>query len=1056
MKQHNSIFRDSFIRDKIKNNFDMTSEELASKKEIIRPWIERIESGRILEKNEEQMQSEFITLVFEKLLGYVDNLQNNEEWNIETEKKTDLDGKKPDGTFGYFYRDSSKDLVKAVLELKDAHHKDLDRRQNRKDDKRTPVEQGFDYAPKYKKGRAKWVLISNFNEIRLYSSDNMSEYERFYIEHLLDEEELKRFLYLLSTDHILENKLESLVELNIKAEAAIEKKFYADYKKTRFEIIEEVIKENPTSSRELVIEKTQKLLDRFLFIAFCEDKHFIPANIFKQMLAQANALMTKSMVFTSLCNAINTGNKDLGINKFNGGLFANDDDLNSLSIPNSVFDKLEVIAEYDFSTELDENILGHIFEQSLNDLEELKAEYSGENFDKTKSKRKKDGVFYTPKHITRKIVETSIQNYIEDKKVKLGYYSLDELTEKDYEIKQTGKNKEKLTLNAERHLTYLRKLRKEIMNVKIVDPACGSGAFLITAFDVLMEEMNKINMQIQDLGKNQQSFFDSLDSDDELYSSAYDNEILKNCLYGVDLNKESVEITRLSLWLRTLSKDKPLTNLDKNIKVGNSLIDDPEIAGDLAFDWEKEFPEIFEQGGFDIVVGNPPYVSTKQIPEKDREYYWSKFKDILYSEMDLYQIFIYKCLNELLKNNGILSFITPNSYFTNASFELLRKYILENYKINEIIEFPYRFFPFTEVNTETAIIILEKDKIKTNNYVDFKVSKKVLGDLSIQEAFISNNTILQDDIINKYQNKIIININNIIDKVLFSTNTFKDYLELHKGWMSVPKKVKVDTLELNKGIFTKKEVLDLDIEKYCTPYLEGRDIHRYFIDNVDKFVYSQDMDEKTKSWHFDKKIILQRIVGQNKNKIFATVDFNNTIIFPNANLVNIINTTDDIRFYLAILNSKLISYFYNLYFGESNTNLTKQAFESIPIPDVSNLDKTPFINLVNTMLNLNEEFRTETNKFQRLFTRKFSLEKVSKKLSTWYDLDFKDFVKELKKAKVKLSLSDEMEWEEVFENKKEEVIKLKSEIEKTDAQIDDLVYKLYELTPEEIEIIKEG
>ena len=133
-------------------------------------------------------------------------------------------------------------------------------------------------------------------------------------------------------------------------------------------------------------------------------------------------------------------------------------------------------------------------------------------------------------------------------------------------------------------------------DIKIVDPACGSGAFLITAFEYLLNYNNYLNDKIFDLTGVKDLFSDTT------------KEILQNNIFGVDLNKESVEITKLSLWLKTADKNKTLASLENNIKCGNSLIDDPEIAGNLAFNWEKEFPEIFANGGFDIVVGNPPYV----------------------------------------------------------------------------------------------------------------------------------------------------------------------------------------------------------------------------------------------------------------------------------------------------------------------------------------------------------------------------------------------------------------------------------------------------------------
>jgi hypothetical protein len=199
---------------------------------------------------------------------------------------------------------------------------------------------------------------------------------------------------------------------------------------------------------------------------------------------------------------------------------------------------------------------------------------------------------------------------------------------------------------------------------------------------------------------------------------------------------------------------------------------------------------------------------------------------------------------------------------------------------------------------------------------------------------------------------------------------------------------------------------------------------------------------------------LQRIVGQNKNKIFATVDLSNYIIFPNANLVNLKDDNDDVRFYLTILNSTLISYFYNLFFGESNTNLTKLAFESIPIPNISKINQKPFIEKANEMLLLIKTLHKQQAKVVNMLQRDFGLEKPNKKLETWYELSLQDFFKELAKAKIVLSTNQKDEVQEYFETNQKQAIAIKNEIVATDKAIDTMVYALYGLTEEEISIVE--
>lgn len=1047
----NNLFNQKILAKKAEEEIDLSKHNFSERRKALNKWIKNLENGVLDKSKEEEFQGEFLYDIFTTVLRAVNKSDGKNEWNLERETKTKLDGQKADGVLGFFDADGKKD-VRAVIELKGAKVS-LDVRQKRTIDTRTPVEQAFNYAPKYGKN-CQWVIVSNYKEIRLYRSNDMTEYQVFFLEKLKDDLEFKKFIYILSFDALVgtEKKKAKTIELSEeyqKNQSEIEKKFYNEYKAIRLHIFENMRKNNPAVNENTIIEKVQKLLDRFLFICFCEDKGLLPNNIFHKTLEKGKKIENIFEIFSSLCRWIDIGNSRENIPRFNGGLFKNDDILDGLYVDNEVFEEMKKISEYDFDSELNENILGHIFEQSISDIEDLKKELNGEEFDKKKGKRKKDGIFYTPKYITKYIVENSIKNWLDDKRKELGEDKLPELTEKDFEIEYTRKKSQKRTYekriyseNLKKHIEFWTKYREAVKNIKIVDPACGSGAFLITAFEYLLNYNNYLNDKIFDLMGTKDLFSDTT------------REILQNNIFGVDLNKESVEITKLSLWLKTANKNKTLATLENNIKCGNSLIDDIEIAGELAFDWEKEFPQVFENGEFDVVVGNPPYVSTKQIPVNDRNYYWDKYKEILFSEMDLYEIFIYKSINELLKNKGYLGFITRDSYFTNTSFELLRKYLLEKTKIIEIIDFPYRFYPFKEVNTETAILILNKKIDK--NFVNLRVSNRNVNNLYLKESLKNNIQLSQEEILMKYNNKIIVNINSILNKLLKNSLRFGNYLELHKGWMSIPKKIKIGLTEIEKGIFTKEEAIKNNIINNCSEYLEGKDIHRYFTDKVNKYVYIKNIDKTTKEWHFSPKIILQRIVGQNRNKIFATIDLNQKIIFPNANLVNLKNKKDDVRFYLIILNSRLISYFYNLYYGESNTNLTKIAFENIPLVNIENINQQPFIEKADKMLSLNEKLQEKVLVFQGLLKRRFKLEKLSTKLQDWHLLDFLEFTKELKKAKIKLSLKEEIEWEEIFLEKKEEAEKVKNEIEMTDKEIDGMVYELYGLSEEEIKIIEGG
>jgi type II restriction/modification system DNA methylase subunit YeeA len=358
--------------------------------------------------------------------------------------------------------------------------------------------------------------------------------------------------------------------------------------------------------------------------------------------------------------------------------------LDNIKIDDAVlFKHTENLSNYDFASEVDVNILGHIFENSLNELDEIKAELEGEVIDKTKTKRKKDGVFYTPKYITKYIVENTIGKLCNEKKIEL------QLNEEDY---TTDKKRQKKTLQG--LIDKLQLYRNWLLQLTICDPACGSGAFLNQALDFLIEEHKYIDeLQAKLFG-------------DTFILSDVENSILENNLFGVDLNEESAEIAKLSLWLRTAQPNRKLNDLSGNIKCGNSLIDDHEIAGDKAFNWQQAFPQVFSKGGFDVIIGNPPYVSHERIDNK--EFIKSKYNSFS-AFGDLY-IYFYELSLKIMKNYGITSLITSNSFLKTEYGKPLRTLIQKETEILEIINIENTQI-FSDATVNTVILTYSK----TNN-----------------------------------------------------------------------------------------------------------------------------------------------------------------------------------------------------------------------------------------------------------------------------------------------------------------------------------------------------
>ena len=198
----------------------------------------------------------------------------------------------------------------------------------------------------------------------------------------------------------------------------------------------------------------------------------------------------------------------------------------------------------------------------------------------------------------------------------------------------------------------------ELATLRVVDPACGSGAFLIEAFEQLFAAYALAAARLTELQMGGRTLFD------------IDKHILQNNLYGVDLNDEAVDICRLSLWIKTAQLGKELTSLDHNIRVGNSVIADRAVHP-RAFDWRAEFPEVFAAGGFDAVIGNPPYVRQEWIAEFKP--YLQEHYRAYDGTADLY-VYFYELGINLLRPGGRLSFIVTNKWMKAGYGEPLRRF----------------------------------------------------------------------------------------------------------------------------------------------------------------------------------------------------------------------------------------------------------------------------------------------------------------------------------------------------------------------------------------------
>lgn len=648
------------------------------------------------------MQGQFLSEVFDRLLGYRQIVGSHEVHHLEPEtSSTSVKGyNPPDARLGWF--GAGLDRTRVVVELK-APGADLDAKQGAAYGKLTPVEQAFGYAAKV--DGCRWVVLSNFQELRLYRTERGQGYcQRFELAELADPDRLAEFVFLLGCNTLLgpgpdtPSEVDALANHTHVEQERITKAFYLFYRGLRLELFNQLRAHNTSSQNEdteahdiHLLELAQKILDRCLFICFCEDTGLLPAKVLTQALtAKSEGFVTASrwQQLSGLFRAIDEGWPEKQITAYNGGLFAADPVLDGLNVPDACLDGIGRLADYDFETDLNVNILGHIFEQSISDLESIRGEIRG-GAEPGLSRRKRDGVFYTPEPITQFIVSRAIGGWLAER----------------YAEVEARHQPRKGPLSKQARLKIAYDCMEVLRGIKILDPACGSGAFLVAAFDYLRQEYERVNRLIAELtGAPQQIGLYDLD-----------RQILQDNLYGVDLNHESVEITKLSLWLKTARRDKPLNNLDHTIRCGNSLIEPPaaDAPADLieafaqlppdtrAFDWRAGFPEVFARGGFDIVIGNPPYVRQELLgPFKP---WLSRRYATWHGVADLY-VYFYERGMELLAPDGKLSYIVTNKWQRAGYGEPLRRYFSERAEIEEIVDFGHAPI-FEDVDTFPCILV---------------------------------------------------------------------------------------------------------------------------------------------------------------------------------------------------------------------------------------------------------------------------------------------------------------------------------------------------------------
>jgi len=947
----------------------MTNKEEAYKKisELVERFGDQIESYKKTDYNETQTRRDFIDPFFKALGWDIDNEEGYAESYREVihEDKIKVSGatKAPDYSFRLV---GGKRLF--FVEAK-----------------KPSVDVKTDIHPAYQVRRYGWSaklavsIITDFEEFSVYDctkkplvTDKASVAR---IKYLTFDKYIEEFDFLWETfskERVLKGSFDKFVQSDTykKGTATVDKEFLQSLDNWRTYLATSISWNNKELAEDEINFAVQQTIDRIIFLRIAEDRGVEVYGNLKNILRQGEYYQNLFKIFQEADDKYNSGLFD----------FKKDSISKNLKIENKIIKT--IISElyypespYEFSV-LSVEILGSAYEQFLGKVIRITPAHHAKIEEKPEV-RKAGGVYYTPQYIVDYIVKNTVGKLIENK------------------------------------------TPKEISKIKIVDPACGSGSFLIGAYQCLLDYHKNYYFEN---GKHSKGNKDNPVTPAGNLTTAEKKRILINNIFGVDIDVNAVEVTKLSLLLKCMEgetsasiahqlsmfHERVLPTLDENIKSGNSLISTDYYKSELdfgeekkikPFNWQKEFQEIFKYGGFDAVIGNPPYVFTRDVEfgTTVKNYYkthylnniakTSKSRENQTGKVNLYGIFIVKGV-ELLNKNGQMGFIIPNTVLRTTVYESVRKYLLDNTSIHKIVDL--KAGVFEGVTASTILLFLGLDKEKK----EILVIDNVEGSKEIQ---IDSTKVTKDLFENNPS---------------YSFNIFVD-----KGESSLFNKMKKNSINLSEavnvfnGIATYADKQGISETKKNNSYkklLVGKDIKRYYHEWHGKYVeYVPAKLQRARDENIflaSEKLIMQRIGGI----LVTSYDDEQYYTFNSVN--NILSKDGSkysLKFIMALLNSNLFRFYYVKNFT-NNSSLTVNISKTF-------LDKLPLIKI---------DFSDNKN------TEKYN--------SILKDVD------------LILKLNAEI----LKEKLQTKINQLKGRIDFTEEQINNKIYQLYELTEAEIKIVE--
>jgi len=1030
---------------------------------ILEEWAEMVRSGRILKEKETALHGSFKANIVEAVLGYT-GVVTNADYTVTAEKA--ILGGSVDLALGHF--GPSKSQIIAPFELKGAKTKDLDAIMPGR--AKSPVQQAWEYATKAP--GVKWVLVSNYVELRLYGfGEGTSSYEKFEFARLTEPAEYTRFMLLLSADNLLSGRTLALLAESRKEDKDITNELYRDYKALRGSLIAAVQKAAPAVHPLDAISAAQTILDRVLFTAFAEDTGLLPKRILEKAFEHADPFNPRPVWdnFKGLFAAIDKGNARLDVPPYNGGLFAPDPVLDAITIPDEVCEGFKKIGDYDFASQVSVTVLGHIFEQSIADVERLQAEARGEEVEEAKStgtsgRRKRDGVVYTPDFIARFIVQQTLGAHLKDIFAEiLAVYAKKGATADDAEIQWKRKGAE---------LEAWEAYRDRLKTLRIVDPACGSGVFLVLAFDFMKAELTRVNEKIADLKGGALGLFDP------------DSEILTNNLFGVDVNAESVEIAKLSLWVKTARRGKMLDSLDDNLKVGDSLIEDSSFAYlEHGFSWKTAFPQVFADGGFDVVLGNPPYVRMELLKAM-KPYLETRF-EVVSDRADLYCYFFERGL-KLLKPGGRLGYISSSTFLRTGSGGPLRNFLRAQATLETVVDFG-DLQVFEGVTTYAAILTMRRElptnahalrfwKVESLPETNFAVSFDKGAHDYPQAALSGGSWELENAALKALRDKIRKGRKTL--KQVYGSPLYGIKTGLNEAFV-------IDTA--TKERLCAKDPKSADLLK---PFLEGKDLKRWRAEprglwiiyipknriNIDDYPAIRDWllpfkskleKRATKQEWFELQQAQEAYAPHFEAAKIAYKDIGDSAPFHVDTTGHYLANTayfipSDATYLTAYLNSNILWFTYLNVSAQIRGGFVRffsNHLAEMPIPTIKDPQKTELAHLSKAC----QVAAQRRYMLQQSFIRRIpdlapagAEAKLSMKLKEWWDFpDFSAFRTEVKKVlKTDIPLAERTAWEDWLQRDKAEIDRLTAEILAHENRINTIVYELFKLTKDEVKLLE--